>query len=241
MKSILRTIRKYSNLQSLIIHRYKWKYLIILDCCRYDYFIKNWKYNKVYEVISPASTTVQWLKWTFPDYYDYSIFSCNPYIGNKKYKKWSYNVYEHFKNVICLWYDQWDERYSTVLPETVYKYCIRNAVPRSIIWFLQPHSPYIDLEVKKTTDDFVNWNPKFNPIDWSEDNYIDKYTIEQIKGFYENNLKYVIPYVLKLIEILEKPIIITSDHGELLGEYGLIGHPNIKKKELRNVPMVIIR
>jgi len=229
------------NLQKLIIHRLKWNYLIILDACRYDYFIKYWKYNKVYKVNSPASSTKQWLKIVFPDYYDCLLFSCNPFIGNKRFKNWDYNSFEHFRNVICLWDKLWNKKFSTVLPDDVYNYCITKAVPKSIIWFLQPHSPYIDLGIEKTPDDFRNWNKELNVIDWSEDKNMDKYPIEKIKGLYENNLKYVIPYVLKLTEILEKPIIITSDHGELLGEYGLIGHPNIKKKELRNVPMVIIR
>jgi len=229
------------NLQKFIIHKFKWKYLIILDACRYDYFIKYWKYNNVYKVNSPASSTLVWLKKVFPDYYDYLLFSCNPFIGNKINRKWSYNTYNHFKNVICLWMDQWNERYSTVLPETVYRYCIEKAIPRSIIWFLQPHSPYIDLEIKKTPDDFRNWNPDLNFIDWSEKKSIDKYTTEGIRKLYDNNLKYAIPYVYKLTKILEKPIIITSDHGELLGEYGIMGHPNIKKKELRNVPMVIVK
>lgn len=227
------------NIQKLIIHKLKWKYLIILDACRYDYFKKHWVYNKVYKVNSPASSTLEWLKIVFPDYYDYLLFSCNPFIGNKRSKQWDYHAFEHFKKVICLWDDLWNERFSTVLPKSVYEYCIEKVVPRSIIWFLQPHSPYIDLETKKTPDDFRNLNPKLNPIDWSEKK--GTYTTEQIRKLYESNLKYVIPYVLKLTEILEKPIIITSDHGELLGEHGIIGHPNIKKKELREVPLVIIR
>jgi len=229
------------NIQKLIIHKLKWKYLIILDACRYDYFKKHWVYNKVYKVNSPASSTLEWLKTVFPDYYDYLLFSCNPFIGDKRFKKWDYNAFEHFRKVICLWRDQWDERFSTVLPKTVYEYCIEKAIPKSIIWFLQPHAPYIDLEAKKTPDDFRNWSPELNIIDWSEHNKDGKYTTEQIRNLYESNLKYAIPYVLKLTEELEKPIIITSDHGELLGEYGLMGHPNIKKKELRNVPMVILR
>jgi len=229
------------NIQKLIIHKLKWKYLIILDACRYDYFKKHWIYNKVYKVNSPASSTLKWLKSVFPNYYDYLLFSCNPFIGDKRFNKWGYNAFEHFRKVICLWRFQWDERFSTVLPKTVYEYCIKKAVPRSIIWFLQPHSPYIDLEAKNTPDDFRNWSPELNIIDWSENNKDGKYTTEQVRSLYESNLKYAIPYILKLTEELERPIIITSDHGELLGEYGLMGHPNIKKKELRNVPMVILR
>jgi len=228
------------NMQKYIIHKFKWKYLIILDACRYDYFKKYWKEYKVNKVNSPASSTLAWLRSVFPYYYDYTVYSCNPFIGEKRSTIWNYHAHEHFKKVISLWEHKWDEIYSTVLPESVYEYCVEHAVPKSIIWFLQPHSPYIDLDVGKTPDDFRNWTNEFNPVDWSKDKENDKYTIEEIRLLYTNNLKSVIPYVKKLTEVLEKPIIITSDHGELLGEYGLVGHPNIKKKELREVPLVII-
>ncbi len=237
----LKRFRRFKNLQSLIIHNYNWKYLIILDGCRFDYFKSLWEYNRVYKVNSPASSTLSWLQIVFPDYYDYVIYSCNPFIGNKIHKKRRYNAIEHFKQIISLWDGHWNKEFSTVLPKTVYEYSIEHAIPKSIIWFLQPHSPYIDLDIGKTSNDFMNWSPEKDPIDWSVLNGDSRYSLEQIKELYENNLKYVIPYVYKLICFLEKPIIITSDHGESLGENGIIGHPNIKSKVLREVPMVIIR
>ncbi|PTD94216.1 hypothetical protein C9439_03980 [archaeon SCG-AAA382B04] len=55
--------------------------------------------------------------------------------------------------------------------------------------------------------------------------------------YYLENLKIVLRSVKNLIDELEGTIIITSDHGELLGEYNIWGHYHgSEKKELIKVP-----
>ena len=55
---------------------------------------------------------------------------------------------------------------------------------------------------------------------------------------YEDNLRFVLKYVKKITDKYpQKRIIITSDHGDCFGEYGLFGHPpNVHIKELIEVP-----
>ena len=66
----------------------KWKYLIILDACRYDYFEKVYRdyleEGVLERVFSPASGTLQWLTLTFRGYYrDIVYVSANPYVNSK--------------------------------------------------------------------------------------------------------------------------------------------------------------
>lgn len=75
-----------------------------------------------------------------------------------------------------------------------------------------------------------------------------KKTIKELNNRYELGIKRSVKEFKKRIKILEEKdvidetlIIFTSDHGELLGEYGgLIGHGNVTTPELVYVPTIFI-
>ena len=207
------------------IHGINWNYLIILDACRYDYFVEYWEgETEPLEVYSPASTTYKWLEVTFPNFYNFTVYSSNPFI-NSFGVGWSYKAKDHFKKIVDLWKTDWDEKYGTVLPENVVSKT-KNASPRSIIWFLQPHFPYISCPI-----------PNLTPQKLISHSFVEE--LKLLKKGYEDNVILVLRCVDELIEYLEPPLLITSDHGELLGEYGLYGHPNLSLPELRQVPLVV--
>ncbi len=64
-----------------------------------------------------------------------------------------------------------------------------------------------------------------------------KYGEKELKRAYKNNLEAVLSEVEKIVERFpqENRIVITADHGELLGEDGLYGH-GYPHPLLRNVP-----
>lgn len=53
---------------------------------------------------------------------------------------------------------------------------------------------------------------------------IRKYGKARIRQAYMENLKLVLPYVANLVEQLSGVIVVSSDHGERLGENGFYGH-----------------
>jgi hypothetical protein len=62
-----------------------------------------------------------------------------------------------------------------------------------------------------------------------------------LRKAYIENLKIALTYVAKLVKLLSGVIIVTSDHGELLGESGCYGHPcSSTNPVLRDVPWFII-
>jgi len=65
---------------------------------------------------------------------------------------------------------------------------------------------------------------------------------ELARKYYFENLNYALKAIFTYYEKLPKPFIITSDHGELLGEDGLFGHPwnQTHNPILRTVPLAII-
>lgn len=213
-----------------------WNYIIILDACRYDYFKRAWHGAPVHRVTSPGSNTHEWVRRTWPSKYEYRLYSCNPFMNSKGLGHWGYHAKDHFKKVIDLWLTHWDEEKGTVPPGAVVD-ATWDAPPRSIIWFIQPHAPYLSWGKSRghpDGQDFINWTP-----DRTDELYPRDPRTHRVH--YGINVIKVVQAVQNLITNLEPPILITSDHGELLGEGGIRGHPGKSKRpELRHVPVVII-
>lgn len=128
---------------------------------------------------------------------------------------------------------------------------------RVIAHFMQPHTPYLGKKAERLRE---RVEKEGLVVQWPQDED-DKYSIESenvvpslkqaaIKGYisdaelkevYIENLKYVLDYVRDLVQNTDGKIVITSDHGDYLGEYGKIGHPKYEYSEiLRKVPWVTI-
>lgn len=78
----------------------------------------------------------------------------------------------------------------------------------------------------------LNFLEDLNEVYWKE------YDVEDLRDFYEDNLKWVLGYVKNMVEQLDDAeIVITSDHGEAFGESGDFFHPyKTKNPVVRQVP-----
>jgi predicted RNA-binding protein with PIN domain len=66
-------------------------------------------------------------------------------------------------------------------------------------------------------------------------------TEDEFRDVYTENLETVLEYVKKLINNLEGKTVVTSDHGEYLGEYNKAGHYEYEyTEELRKVPWLVV-
>jgi hypothetical protein len=96
---------------------------------------------------------------------------------------------------------------------------------RKVIHFMQPHAPYI---TEEGFDGFMD------VISGSK-------SIDDLRDAYIRNIEVVLPEVERLAEEMEGRVVVTADHGELLGEYGMFSHPyGLRAKELREVPWHVI-
>jgi len=80
-------------------------------------------------------------------------------------------------------------------------------------------------------------------LKWTPDRIDELYPQDPAthRAYYWVNVHIVAGQVRELLKSLEPPILITSDHGELLGEGGRRGHPGKSRmRELRMVPVVVI-
>ncbi len=240
-KNILKTIFVKSDGTS--IFEEKWDNLIILDACRYDIFsrlIKKFDINYKLEYrFSRGSDTTEFLIKNFnhhKKYNDIVYVTANPFVNiilkNKVYK------------IIPVWDFGWNDRYKTVLPETMYYYALKSILKyqdkRLIIHFIQPHHPYITYKfesMEKALEE-LRYEGKISKL---RRNFLLKFKLRRIlrviaeRKIYPNkfyieidqkkhlkayvdNLKLALPYVKKLIHLLPGKTVITADHGEAFGE-----------------------
>lgn len=95
---------------------------------------------------------------------------------------------------------------------------------------MQPHAPFIPNALQVSGNQESVWMA-FR---------VGEFTREEIWNAYLDNLRYVLNDVSLLLENLDaKKVIITSDHGNALGEYGLYGHPKgYPLGYLRKIPWI---
>ncbi len=202
-----------------------WDNLIILDCCRYDTFVKVSGIECEFR-ISRGSCTKEFLIENFhgKKYLDTIYITANPFVD--KYVK------DCFYKVISVWKTDWNEKYHTVLPQSVVKRALETEKKypdkRLIIHFMQPHIPFIknpELNIlgwgEKSTFKILNRNLNEKGVipsnPWKEvgRGNIDLATVYKA---YERNLEAVLPYAFKLAYKLNGKTVITSDHGQALND-----------------------
>ena len=116
---------------------------------------------------------------------------------------------------------------------------------RIIIHYFQPHAPYIGeyklLGYSGTEAGKLRGKPPDMKI-W-ENVKKGLISIVELKKAYLSNLRLVLEEVKRLLNIIDptKRVIITSDHGELLGEDGRFGHQRIDHPKLRVIPWLVIK
>jgi hypothetical protein len=108
---------------------------------------------------------------------------------------------------------------------------------RKIIHFMQPHHPFIESDIVDTSgfdeDEFAH--------EWDEARK-GEISNSEIKEAYEKNLDLVLHEANELLPELSGKTVITSDHGNLIGEQGMYSHPPYKDLEpLRKVPWHVVK
>ncbi len=150
------------NNQKDLINAGGWKYLIVLDACRFDYFKDFCRIpGKLIQAESPAciykgTVTSNWYRYIFTGRYDDIIHVSGHPRVNSRTPVEGFDAKKHFSKIIDVWDTGWDEVIGTVLPESITAQAVSTIKKwpdkRFIIHYVQPHTPYICLgkpEAKK--------------------------------------------------------------------------------------------
>jgi hypothetical protein len=227
--------------------------LIILDACRYDIFSKIYrKYlsGTLVKAESLGSNTFEWMPKAFSlqGFREVKVFSAHPAINSLGIEHSGFRATEFLpKKIIDIWECCWNEDFNTVLPQELTKCVIKEGLDRkNLIWYMQPHFPWLlnkDLSKKLINESIRN---KTHPeMLIREKIKISLLSRNDVVKCYVYNLQCALRSVSDLIRNIKKitdRIIVTSDHGELLGEYGFFAHyPNMPLPELIIVPWLVIQ
>ncbi|WP_136601188.1 alkaline phosphatase family protein [Salinigranum halophilum] len=237
--------RRIKGRQGIDVMSEDWDTLFILDACRFDLFQEtNEISGELESKISKGSSTGEFLRNNFLNekYNDTIYISANPHVLN-------YNIDKKFYDRARLWEDEWNEELRTVLPERVAERSIKvfrnNPNKRLIIHFIQPHYPFIgeigrEIEHGSMTGAGAIADERDYATIWEKlsDNKVEK---QVVWDAYRENLELVLPQVENIIHEVGGKCIISSDHGNALGEQGVYGHPGgVYIQELVEVPWLTV-
>ena len=226
-----------------LIHEGEWDTLLVLDALRYDIFKQLNKIpGKLVKAESPAPHTWLWLDAVFPDKYPWTYFTAHPHIVHKPIPdRW--NGSEHFTRVVPIWEKHWNDKLGTVHPVDVCKTVGTTSYDgKAIVHFLQPHGPWIGKH--KLLNPWSLAQHQYHNVmaDWIVSQVNPDKTYFRL--VYKDNVRLVLNTIQKNLKLFKGRVVITADHGEMLGEQGLYLHkmdfPDWAVKKLKEVPFFIV-
>lgn len=239
----LRNVEKISE-SSESIFGADWDNLIILDACRHDIFeevIEGSEYR-----ITKGSSSVDFFRENFShaDYQDTVYISANPHIHESEFLDLTgKQASEVFHSVYHTYETDWDEESSTILPKSVERDAINAdklfSDKNKIIHFMQPHYPFLESDFDSSGIRTVKGNlDEENIWELCEKDLVE---VDEVIDAYKTNLEIVWDSVERLSNELSGKTVVTADHGNLLGEGGIYGHPPGRREVgLRKVPWYFI-
>ncbi|SFS68448.1 sulfatase-like hydrolase/transferase [Halostagnicola kamekurae] len=224
-----------------------WDNLIILDACRYDYFAsQNSLDGKLEEVTSRGKRSWEFMEGNFVgrEFHDTVYVTANPHTSK---------LDDDLFHSVELLLNRWDDEIGTVQPEEVVSAAVEahESYPNKklIIHFMQPHRPYIGPTAEKLRErvDLVGFDNSSDGVQiWGAAKQGD-ITVSEVRKAYSESLEGVLDHVETLLDNINGKSVVTSDHGEMLGERifpfanRLWGHSEgIATHTLLKVPWLII-
>jgi len=203
--------------------------IVLFDACRFDAFEET--YSDHYEgslskVCTTNTFTKQYQQTTWPDQYDLTYVAGGPVISDRNFERSNleYRPSEHFSTIVHAWDRGYEKELGVTPPEAVTEVALEKDADRMIVHYFQPHAPYIgEKRLRESYDTSADNTSKIETRVMSlkkiyEQIEAGKIDTGNLKAAYYSNLERVMQPAKPLIANVNRPTVITSDHGELLGE-----------------------
>lgn len=189
--------------------RSDWDTAIILDACRYDMFEEEYgnilPIGKLTKKTAPGSESREFMKRSFSGmkFHDVVYVTGNPYV--------TLLPSDTFHAVKLD--EAWDDIFSEATPERITETArhAHNEYPNKkiIVHYMTPHLPFVAPKTRKVNEAIGQWRGMY----WPEET-----TREEIRNAYRDNVRVALNHVRMLLEDISGRVIVTADHGEMLGE-----------------------
>ncbi|AHB67481.2 hypothetical protein HISP_08505 [Haloarcula hispanica N601] len=226
------------------IYETDWDLLIIMDACRLDLMREvageyDW-IDQVESIRSVNSTTAAWMRDTFTEnrreQMAETAYICGNPFSESKLDSRDFSVLKE------VWQSAWTEP-GTVPPEAITDETIQIMREEDhdhvIAHYMQPHCPFLskpELSRGKDLDKFgdQDWRDVWEQLedgDLNPDEVWEGYRVNLCRGLNE------VDELLKNVNA--DRVIVTSDHGNAMGEWSIYGHPSdLPLRCLRSVPWI---
>lgn len=190
-----------------------WDICIILDACRFDYFRETTSERlpgSLQQIESVASSTIEWLNVSVrgSNLHDTVYVTANPKLFHSSVSK------SIFHDVVYTWeeVENSDEKHRSLDPDLMtdllIEACDKYPNKRIVGHYMQPHCPFLG----SMGGDTVPETP------WSQHLLKKKIDVDSLEQAYIENLNYISPHLQTVFEQVDDKIVVTADHGQLLGE-----------------------
>lgn len=219
-----------------------WELLILLDGCRTDLIRSvedKWSFlDEPGSLTSVGSSSKQWLDRTVADerraqLKQTAYVTANPFTH-------PIPATDHLHTLDEVWRYAFDKECGTIPARAVTERAISTArtqdTDRMIVHYMQPHFPSIPDPIggelnPETLGEGAGWDSPWDSLRRGELKY------ERVWESYRQNLQYVLKEVdLLLNNITADQAVISADHGNAAGEWGIYGHPRVPLRVIREVP-----
>lgn len=221
------------------IFDHDWDTLIVLDACRYDLFKTFAPRHDVYEdfsaissIRSIASMTPIWLQRTFENA-PAGLVSSTHYVSGAGQSERCLGDFD-LHQIDHVWKYAMDPETGQTRPEAITDAAIdaihSSSADRIVVHYPDPHAPFLHC-IGKYESRGIEQGDTQNIWTGLKEGRFDK---DEIWTDYGQNLLRILDEVETIVQDVEGDIVITSDHGNAMGEWGVYGHP-------AHVPIAVIR
>jgi hypothetical protein len=222
-----------------------WELLVVLDACRADLWAQvspeHDRFGPAQTRTSVGATSTEWLAGTFDDL-PADVLANTAYVTGNPYTD-EYLDATRFARLDEVWRYAWDDDLGTVPARPLTDRAIaagrEGSHDRLIVHYMQPHFPCVPHP--ESGDGIALDRFGEEPISIWEELRFGQRDVEDVWELYRENLRYVLDEVALLFENVDaETAVVTADHGNAVGEYGLYGHvAGVSLPCLREVPWYV--
>lgn len=237
-------LRKTDNIVGGGTHIYDrdWDVLIVLDACRADLMqevVNDYEFVNKDSTRSIAGGSRAWMQRTFTEEYGNEV-SDTAYVTGNPFSEEVLNVGD-FSELDQVWEYGWDSKLNTIPARAITDRAVHHGrednSERLIVHYMQPHHPFVPNPMDSGMNRENLSNPDKPVWDRVQEGELDH---DEVWEAYRENLEYVLDDVKILLSNLDADtVVITADHGNAVGEYGVYGHGDIPIGAIREVPWCV--
>lgn len=247
-ESVLRKWHDYTGevTRGVPIYEQEWDLMIVLDACRFDALREMADDYDFLQAVgsteSVGSYSRSWMERNFTSEYADEMTSTTMVTGNP-FTETALDP-SQFDRLEEVWRYSWDEEIGTIRPRPLTDVAIsiarRDEPDRMIVHYMQPHAPFTTHPELQRGPSASNWADATDKSVWMQVQE-GEIPVKRARQAYYDELRMVLEDVELLLNNVDaETAVITADHGEAMGEYGIYGHARgVAIDALRIVPWVV--